>query len=389
MEPPGRHHPLTAPGPFAPGQELSLYVHLPFCDVRCPYCHFYCFVNRDAGLPDRYVRGLAAELELWAQRGLDGPVASVYFGGGTPSALPPGARERICDWLAHGVGPRLAPGAEITMEVNPESAWPEGLQDWVGAGVNRISLGIQSMVPGVLEFLGRLNTPRSNLRALDLACSLVPSVSCDLILATPADDWSGTLRSLEAICSRPVQHVSGYLLEVHRDTRFGRDVARGKWAPKPGDDQAALYHRAVDWLAGRGLVAYELSNFALPGHEAAHNRRYWRREPYLGLGASAHSFADEQRWWDVADARQWCERVEAGELPVAGHERLGEPERRREQLLLGLRTREGVPLTALRGREQKLAALAAAGLLRRDGGRVAATVDGWLVLDDLVAQLVD
>ncbi len=369
--------------------EVSLYVHIPFCDVRCPYCHFYCFVNRDAQLPLRYVRALATEFDAYLDGGeFDAPLASVYFGGGTPSALPPDARAVLTQWIADSLVPRLSPQGEITVEVNPESAWAETIDPWVEAGVNRISVGIQSMDEETLKFLGRLNTPRSNLRALDLACARVENVSADLILGTPGGDWGKVLRSLEAICSRPVQHLSGYLLEVHAATRFGRDVKAGKWKPAPDEQQTGLYLRAVDWLQERGYEPYELSNFAHPGFESRHNARYWRRQPYLGLGASAHSYGGEQRWSNHRDAAAYCADVEAGKRPVDFRETLNADQQWEERILLGLRTREGVPLDWLRGREQLCAAWAAAHLVERNKGRLRATPAGWLVLDQMVAQLV-
>jgi oxygen-independent coproporphyrinogen-3 oxidase len=366
----------------------SLYVHIPFCDVRCPYCHFYCFVSRDPHLPLRYVRALARELALRRETVVSlGGLESVYFGGGTPSALPPDARAEACRWLAEDVAPLLRPGAELTLEANPESAWPETLRPWVDAGINRISLGVQSMDQQVLTFLGRLNTPRSNLRALDLACRLVENVSADLILATPVGDWARTEASLAALAAVPITHVSGYLLEIHAETRFGRDAAAGRLLPRPDDDQAEIYLRAVDWLTQRGFAAYELSNFGQPGCESRHNQRYWKRLPYFGLGASAHSFHGERRWENHRDAVRYCDQLEQGAAPVAWTEELSSRQRRLEELLLGLRMAEGIAWGAVAGREMLLAAWAAEGLVVRRGGRLAATPKGWLVLDRIVAQL--
>lgn len=376
----------TSPVAAAPN---ALYIHVPFCDVRCPYCHFTCFVNKDPELPDRWARAVIAEFALHRAQGRAEHLSSVYFGGGTPSALPPDARARITTWLADEVRPRLPETAEITVEVNPESAWAESLQPWVQAGVNRFSLGVQSMDPGVLTFLGRLNTPQSNLRALDLCCSLVENVSADLIVGSVPDDWSRLLRGLEAIAAHPVVHVSAYLLEIHADTRFGRDVATAKWSPKPDDDQSELYLRMVDWLGHRGFGAYELSNFAQPGFEARHNSSYWRREPYLGLGPSAHSFEPEVRWSNPRDTRTWCAAVEAGRLEREIDEQLDHRDIRRERVMLGLRTREGIPASWVSGHARWCEKAIESGLLLRVGDRVAATREGWLLLDQVIAQLVD
>jgi len=370
----------------APGEAFALYVHVPFCDVRCPYCHFTCFVNRDPDLPLRWAEAVA---RAFARRGprFAGPVASVYFGGGTPTALDPPARRRICRWLGEEVAPHLVEGAELTVEANPESLWPESLEPWVEAGVNRLSLGLQSMDEAVLRFLGRLNSPASNRRALDLAASRVDNVSCDLILAAPEGGWEATRRSLEAVEDARVDHVSAYLLEIHPGTRFGRDVAAGRWAPRPDDDQARLYLRAVEHLAAAGFEHYEVSNFARAGRLSRHNAAYWSGAPYLGLGPSAHSFARRRRWWQEKDTRVWCAKVEAEGDGTVGAEELDAEALRDEALLLGLRTREGVAASLLAGQRALWEALAGEGLAEPWGERLRLTPRGWLVLDPLAARL--
>lgn len=373
--------------PAAPAPAVSLYVHVPFCDVRCPYCHFTCFVNRDADLFDRWARGVVDQFRrLDDHFGIE-RLASVYFGGGTPTALPPSARAIVAGWIAGELAGRLEPGAEITVECNPESAWPESLRPWVDAGVNRLSLGLQSMDPAVLSFLGRLNTPDANRRVLDLACSLVDEVSADLIVASPPDGPDSLDRSVDEILAWPVDHVSAYLLEIHAATRFGRDLVSGRLHPKPDGEQARLYRRLVDRLGGHGLRAYELSNFARPGHEARHNRRYWTREPYLGLGPSAHSNVGRWRWAELRDTVAWCRAVEEGRALVEDLEELDDAAVRDERILLGLRLREGIARAELEGRERLVGEFARAGLLEISGDRVAATVDGWLLLDQIVARL--
>lgn len=362
-------------------------MHVPFCDVRCPYCHFTCFVNRDAGLFDRWARGVVEQFARMREHFGVRRLASLYFGGGTPTALPPSARAIVTGWIATELEPLLGPDAEVTVECNPESSWPESLAPWVDSGVNRLSLGLQSMDAGVLEFLGRLNTPDANRRVLDLACSLVGNVSCDLIVGTAPDGPAGLQASIDGVMEWPVRHVSAYLLEIHAATRFGRELRAGRLALKPDDEQAALYHRLVGGLGAHGLEAYELSNFARPGSEARHNQRYWRREPYLGVGPSAHSNVGRWRWAELRDTGRWCTAVETGAVAVEDLEELGEAELAEEAVLLGLRLREGVAAGTLAGRERLVEEFERAGLLQRSGGRVAATIDGWLLLDQIVARL--
>jgi oxygen-independent coproporphyrinogen-3 oxidase len=365
---------------------VGLYVHIPFCDVRCPYCHFYCFVNQDAALPERYVQALRAEFSRLQEAGLIRRLRSVYFGGGTPTALRGAAHASLCTWLGEELRPLCEANAEITIEANPESVSAQALAIWAQAGVNRVSLGLQSMHEPTLRFLGRLNTPDSNRKALDVACAAVPRVSIDLIVGTPQSRWEDLAGGLDEIFRWPVGHVSAYLLELHGETRFGRDFARGKLLPQPDEEQCAIYLALVDALAARGLAAYELSNFARPNEEARHNSIYWTREPYLGLGASSHSFAHEHRWWNHADARRYCAELESDAAPTADFERLDERARADERLLLGLRTRRGLALSELP--ESPLTrALCGEGLAQVDSERFRLSPAGWLLLDQIVAQL--
>jgi oxygen-independent coproporphyrinogen-3 oxidase len=345
-------------------------------------------VNRDEALPVRYVDAVVREHRN-AECHFEGSVHSVYFGGGTPSALPAPARERLCAWLSEMVLPQAAPTVEVTLEANPESATRQTLRPWVEAGVNRISVGVQSMDGDTLRFLGRTHAPEDNRRALDVATSLVDNVSADLILATPGADWASTRASLSGVIEAGVTHVSAYLLEIHADTRFGRDVSAGRWAPAPDARQTQLYLKAAEWLQARGLAAYELSNFARDGFTSRHNARYWRREPYLGLGASAHSFAAERRWSNVRSATRYCEAIESGRSPRDFVEELTASDRVREEVLLGLRTREGIGRERLAGKQRLVEALVAEGLLELDATRVQATLEGWLLLDAMVSQLVE
>jgi oxygen-independent coproporphyrinogen-3 oxidase len=355
--------------------------------VRCPYCHFACFVNRDVTLFDRWAEGVVAQFARMREHFGVERLTSVYFGGGTPTALTGSARRVITDWLGRDLAPLLAADAEVTLECNPESTWPDGLSPWVEAGVNRLSLGIQSMDAGVLKFLGRLNTPESNCRVLDLACGIVDNVSADLIVASPADSPGALGHSLDQMLAWPITHVSAYLLEFHAATRFGRDLKAGRILPKPDEEQARTYRGLVERLEGAGFGAYELSNFAREGFEARHNRRYWTRDPYLGVGPSAHSNVGPWRWAEQRDTGPWVSGVEAGEAILEDLERLGESEIVEERLLLGLRLREGVDASLLYGRERLVDEFVAGGLLKRDGDRIAATVDGWLLLDQIVGRL--
>ena len=370
-----------------PGGTLSLYLHIPFCDRRCPYCHFTCFVNRDPTLPLRYVRALAREYALY-RHDFPGPISTVYIGGGTPTALDAPAREFLCAWFTDELAGDLSAGAEITLEVNPESAWPETIDPWIEAGVNRLSLGVQSMDPQVLEFLGRLNTPASNRRACALAAGRVDNLSVDFILSTPADSLAAMENSLNLVEEFPITHVSAYLLEIHPTTRFGREVQRGTWVPLPTSQQADRYLRAVEILRERGLLPYELSNFAREGMRCRHNQAYWTGANYLGLGVSAHSHHQGTRWWNLENAARYCQSIEEGILPVAGKEELSSQQKREEEVLLGLRTLHGLDASWEKGHRELWREWIGAGYAVKDGQRLVLTAAGWLVMDEIALRLL-
>jgi oxygen-independent coproporphyrinogen-3 oxidase len=243
------------------------------------------------------------------------------------------------------------------------------------------------MDPEVLRFLGRLNTPASNHRALELACSLVDNVSFDLILATPPERSGGREASIALLDQYPLSHLSAYLLEVHAGTRFGRDVAAGRWETRADEEQAEIYLQLVAGLAERGFEHYEVSNFARPGRESRHNQAYWSGRSYCGLGASAHSYRFPQRWWNLADAQAWCLRIEAGEPGIEQREELEDSAIRDEELLLGLRTREGLEPAWRQGREALWSQWEAAGLVDPHSERPRLTPRGWLVMDQIVERL--
>jgi oxygen-independent coproporphyrinogen-3 oxidase len=224
---------------------------------------------------------------------------------------------------------------------------------------------------------------------LDLACGLVDNVSADLIVAAPAGSRQSLDATLDAILGWPIAHVSAYLLEFHAATRFGRDLVAGRIVPTPDEQQARTYAHLVERLGTAGLEAYELSNFARPGREAVHNQRYWTRDPYLGIGPSAHSNVGAWRWAEQRDTATWVQGVEAGEARLEDLEQLGEHEMAEERILLGLRRREGIDETVLAGRTRLVDEYVRAGLLTRSAGKVAATTEGWLLLDQIVARLTD
>jgi oxygen-independent coproporphyrinogen-3 oxidase len=370
-------------------QEYGVYVHVPFCAARCDYCDFATWTDR-AHLIDDYVDACVRDVE---RRSL--PAAtSVFFGGGTPSLLPAAQLVRILDTISR------APGAEVTVECNPDSIDEEKLDAYRAAGVNRVSFGVQSMLDHVLRALGRTHDPDNVARAVAAARRVgITRVNLDLIYGTPGEsvaDWDATVDGALALAP---DHVSAYALTVEPGTPLGTAVASGTRPAPDDDDQAEKYERADDRLAAAGFEWYEISNWARPGEECRHNLLYWRQGDYAAVGCAAHGHADGRRWWNLRLPERYVAAVASGDGPAAveaGHELLDARARRSERLTLALRTRGGIKVDAdeadCPGVSHLVDELAAAGLVTvgeaDDGVAVALTRRGRLLANDVTARLL-
>jgi putative oxygen-independent coproporphyrinogen III oxidase len=330
---------MPAPGVF------GVYVHIPFCTRRCDYCAFATWADR-AHLVPEYVAACRTEVEVAGASGMPA-ASSVFFGGGTPSLLAPRQLAAILSVI-----PQL-PGAEVTVECNPETVDAGKLRGYREAGVTRLSFGVQSMVPHVLRALGREHEVAAVPRAVEAAseAGFADCYSVDLIFGASGEttaDWAATVAAALALEPGPA-HVSAYALTVEAGTPLARDAARH---PDP-DDQAEKYELADELLAAAGLEWYEISNWARSGAECRHNRLYWAQGDYRGFGCAAHSHAARgggaRRWWNVRTPERYIRLVEAGQPVEAAGEDLDAPTRGAEALQLALRTRQGVPLDALPG----------------------------------------
>jgi oxygen-independent coproporphyrinogen-3 oxidase len=352
-----------------------VYVHIPFCTRRCDYCAFATWTDRSYLMAD-YAQACRAEISSSPLP----PATSVFFGGGTPSLLPPDLLASVLDSL-HRV-----PGAEVTVECNPETVRPGLLERYRAAGVTRLSFGVQSMVPHVLAALGRQHDPGSVRAAVDAAAEagFGDSYSVDLIYGAAGErmlDWEATLSGVLGL-DPPPRHVSAYGLTVEPGTPLAADPARH---PDP-DDQAEKYARADRVLSDAGLEWYELSNWAVPGAACRHNELYWRQGPYRGIGAAAHSHqvrpdGSSRRWWNVRTPQRYIARVGEGRSAEAASELLDVDQRRGEALDLALRTRRGVPPSSLP--DDPLIA----DLIELREGRKVLTLRGRLLANEVAVRL--
>jgi oxygen-independent coproporphyrinogen III oxidase len=372
---------------------LGLYVHVPYCAVRCSYCDFYLIPGRGPDLPS-FVDALGREIAQAAAEFGASRADTVHFGGGTPSLLPPALLSAVLASLTSTF--RLAATAEIALEANPEDLDPVRLDGYAAAGVNRLSIGVQSLDDDLLKVMHRPHDARRALAAVEAARrSAVRSLGIDLILGLPRQERSRVIDDIGCLVDLGVDHVSLYLLEIHEGTRLGHDVALGQSTPMGDDEAARLYEDSADALLGHGFEHYEISNFARPGHRSRHNLKYWTDQEYLGFGPSAHSYVGERRWANAPHLRDYLAR--RGERCARVEDGRSRSRRAFEALFAGLRLAEGVDLQALRARygdafdapgEACLGALEQSGLVERSPGRLRLTRRGRLVSNEIFERLM-
>jgi putative oxygen-independent coproporphyrinogen III oxidase len=357
---------------------LAVYIHWPFCRSKCPYCDFNSHVREriDAA---RWTRALLADLDRQAALAPDREIVSIFFGGGTPSLMPPETVAALIDRVrSHWPS---APDLEITLEANPNSAESERFAGFAAAGVNRLSLGIQALDPAALKFLGRAHDRDEATAAIALARAVFPRTSFDLIYARPGQSVAAWLAELDEALGLAGEHLSLYQLTIEDGTAFAARARRGELAVPDDDTGAALYEATQQRLAAAGLPAYEISNHARPGAECRHNLAYWRYEDYLGVGPGAHGRVSTAGGGRLATQQcrapeAWLEAIEAGD-PGAGEIVPIESETALEEMLMmGLRLNEGVARSRFEG-------LAGATPETRFGAALARLVDGgFLIVDD-------
>lgn len=387
---------------------FGVYVHVPFCTVRCGYCDFNTYTAAELGggaNQAQYATTALREVDLAEQVLSDAgrapaAVTTVFFGGGTPTMLPAEDLARVLRGVKDAWG--LADDAEVTTEANPDSVTPESLRVLADAGFTRVSFGMQSAVPHVLATLERTHDP---LRIPDVVCWARDAgldVSLDLIYGTPGESLDDWRTSVETALATGVDHVSAYALVVEPGTKMAAQVRRGEVALPSDDDQATKYELADDLLTAAGLTWYEVSNWSRQGHECRHNIGYWRGDDWWGVGPGAHSYVSAPapladparteppagvRWWNVKHPRAYATRLEAGQSPGAGRELLTREEAHLERVMLGVRLREGLDLDVLSATGRTaVAGLVARGLLDgraalgADAGQSAGEVPGRAVL---------
>ncbi|MFT4052189.1 MAG: radical SAM family heme chaperone HemW [Microbacterium sp.] len=379
-----------------PAADFGVYLHVPFCRVRCGYCDFNTYTSaelrgaRQDAYADEVLREIALSRRVLSGRGALRPASTVFFGGGTPTLLPGGDLARMLAGVRDAFG--MAPDAEVTVEANPDTVSDALADQLAAAGVTRLSIGMQSAVPRVLEVLDRTHDPANVATAVASARRAGLDVSVDLIYGAPGESLGDWETSVAAALALTPDHVSAYALIIEEGTQLARRIRRGE-LPRPDDDlQADMYERVDEMLEAAGFAWYEVSNWATaPEHRSRHNLAYWRGTDWWGYGPGAHSHVSGVRWWNVKHPAAYAQRLAAGTSPAAARERPDAAARRLEDVLLRSRIAEGLAIAELDGAgRHAVASLIADGLI--DGaaavrGRVVLTRRGRLLADAVVRAL--
>jgi len=378
------------------GAGFGVYVHWPFCASKCPYCDFNSHV-RAGGIDEaRFLAAYQREMQHWAELAAGRRVTSIFFGGGTPSLMSASTVAAILDAVAGAWS--VAADAEITLEANPSSVEAARFRGYRVAGVNRVSLGVQSLDDAELRKLGRLHTAKEALAAMDIAARTFARFSFDMIYARPGQTVEAWRAELVRALALSPRHLSLYQLTIEAGTPYAALHVAGKLQVPEGELAQALYEVTQEMTAAAGLPAYEVSNHAAPGEESRHNLTYWRYGEYAGVGPGAHGrvLTDAGRLATATERQpeRWAERIEAEGHGIAERTMLGASEQMDEALIMGLRLSEGLDLDRLqrigsmRPRPAEIARLVALGLIEADGHRrLRATPRGRIVLNEVVLRL--
>ena len=362
--------------------EISVYVHLPFCRRKCPYCHFF-VIPRDEDKQKVLLKALLQEWRLYESR-LEGcKIVSVYFGGGTPYLVGPLAIAEMLAWI------KPATGAEITLEANPEDVTFEEMKRFCQAGINRVSIGVQSLDDGLLKKLGRHHTAEQAKRAIFTTQQAgISNISIDLMYDIPSQTVESWEMTLEQLSPLPITHLSLYNLTIEPHTVFYKKKSLLTPLLPSSDASLAMLNIAAARLEALGLTRYEISAFAKPGFKAIHNTGYWTGRPFLGLGPSAFSYWEGERYRNFCDLKKYSAALGSDLVPVDFRERLSSRASLHERLAVALRLLEGVDVRDFPVGDEVYEKLVNKGWIEVEGGRAKLTAEGLLFYDSVAEEIV-
>lgn len=376
-------------------QEISLYFHIPFCTRKCSYCHFYVLPDKESN-KDELLNGFRMEWERWLPSLKDKTIATVYFGGGTPFLFGPARIFTVLDWIKRDV-PFSSQTPEITLEANPENVTLSTMQDYQAAGINRVSLGIQTLDDNLLQMLGRLHYSKTAIEAVQCTAEAkIKNISIDLMYDLPGqtlDHWEKTLQSIREM---PITHLSLYNLTIEPHTLFFKKQETIRKLLPNEETSLLMYQRAIQLLEEYGLQQYEISAFCKPGYHSHHNVGYWTARPFLGFGPSAFSYWNLSRFRNIANLKKYCDLLKVDQSPIDFEEQLEEQAHRRELLVIQLRLKRGVNTKSFEQQHgildletwQVLNQLEEEGFIRTQGNLLTLTERGILFYDTVASELI-
>lgn len=373
--------------------KTACYIHIPFCDHKCIYCDFYSIITSDN--ISNYLTALKKEIDYYANiYSAERELFTIYFGGGTPSLMEPGYIEEIISYIKNNF--KVDENAEVTLETNPGTVDLNKFLDFKKAGINRISVGIQSFDKDELKFLTRIHDSETAAQTIINASEAgFENISLDLIFNLPGQTKEKWRSNLEKAIELPIKHISTYSLILERGTILNKMVIDGKVQMQGEDYDAELYEETINFLELKGYIQYEVSNFAKPGYECIHNKAYWDYTEYLSLGTSAHSFIKNKRWWNYSSLKFYIAAVDKMNHAVSGSEELNEDEMMEEYIMLALRG-EGLYIDKLEKRfgnewisnnNEYLSALIKDGFIIKKNNFIKFTSKGYALCDEILANL--
>lgn len=378
-------------------KDLSLYIHIPFCSGhKCSYCSFVSFCNKRNDMED-YVRALCEELKLRSKQfGGEYSLATIYFGGGTPSCLETGLITRIM--LAIKENFKIKKTAEISIECNPESLTREKLEEYKLNGINRLSIGVQSFSNGVLDFIGRSHTAKMAKDAIIMAQKMgFENISVDMMLGLPAQNDYDVEQMAKWLAKHNIKHISAYSLILEEGTPMKKLVDEGRLTVPTDDETVDMYNSVYAVLKKYGYVRYEVSNFALPDYECKHNIVYWTGKEYLGIGLASHSYMSGKRFCNTEDFDKYVSNLMDKKLAVESVETLSPAQKREEEIMLALRTNLGLDTyrldrlyggNFLKDKAKEIEFLSKNGFIRLENGRIFVCENAYYVLSSIISKLI-
>ena len=375
-------------------RDSALYIHIPFCDHKCIYCDFYSIITKDN--IEAFLTALKNEMKYYSEKySGERIISSIFFGGGTPSLMKPEYLGEIISSINEYFN--VTGNVEITMETNPGTVGKEKLKAFKSIGINRVSVGIQSFHEDELKFLTRIHDKETAIRTVYNAAEIgFDNISIDLIFNLPKQTREKWLSNLQTAASLPIKHLSAYSLILERGTILNKMVIDGKVIMQDEDYDADLYELTIDFLTANGFLQYEVSNFTKQGYECRHNNAYWRYKDYIGLGPSAHSFANGKRWWNFSSLKYYISEIQKNKHATASSEDLDRAQMFDEYVMLALRSK-GLDTADfekrfgddwIKEKDKYLQKLQENKFIKYDGNFIRLTKSGYAICDEILAKLL-